>query len=236
MTTTFAAHRCPTAHGKARTHDLRRAALWLATLAFAPLAASAQVGALPDAAPLTGGVYDFSALAPASYTSFTGSFGAVSFTASQMYAGSDARLVRTTPAFYGPGFAWYDNLLFASGIEGVRLDFSTPLHDFGTGAIGNITGGYTMTLRLYAADALLGSVSAGGSAGWQGNTGVTFIGAHSATPFDRVEITGPVYGFAMNRFAIGEVAAPVPEPASAMLMGLGMAGIALAARRRQRRV
>lgn len=235
MTTTFAAFRCLTAFSKTRPHAPRRAALWLAALALAPMAASAQVSNLADAAPLTGGLYDFSTLAPGAYTTFSGSFGAVGFTASQMHAGSDARLVRSTPAFYGPGFAWYDNLLFASGIEGVRLDFATPLHDFGTGAIGNITGGYTMTLRLYAGDALLGSVSASGSAGWQGNTGVTFIGAHSATAFDRVEITGPVYGFAMNRLAIGPVAAPVPEPASAALMVLGMAGIALAARRRQRR-
>ncbi|MFG6431529.1 PEP-CTERM sorting domain-containing protein [Roseateles sp. LYH14W] len=234
MTTTFAALPCLPARSKTRPHGLRRAAQWLATLALAPLAASAQVATLPDAAPLTA-VYDFSALAPGSYTTFTGSFGAVGFTASQMYAGSDARLVRTTPAFYGPGFAWYDNLLFASGIEGVRLDFATPLHDFGAGAIGNITGGYVMTLRLYADDVLLGSVSASGSAGWQGNSGVTFIGAHSATAFDRVEITGPAYGFAMNHLAIGQVAAPVPEPASAALMALGMAGIALAARRRQRR-
>lgn len=232
MTTTFAAFRCLTARSKTRPLGLRRAALWLAALA--PLAASAQVTTLPDAEPLTG-VYDFSALAQGAYTTFSGSIGAVGFTISQMYAGSDARLVRTTPTYYGPGFAWYDNLLFASGIEGVRLDFATPLHDFGTGAIGNITGGYTITLRLYAADALLGSVSASGSAGWQGNSGVTFIGAHSATAFDRVEITGPVYGFAMNRLAIGPVTSPVPEPASAALMVLGMAGMALAARRRQRR-
>jgi hypothetical protein len=213
-------------HASRPTRSRLIAALCLAALSLAPLAATAQVSGLPNAATLTGGGYDFSALALGSYTSFAGSVGGVGFTASQMYSGSDARLVRTTPPYYGPGFAWYDNLLFASGIEGVRLDFSAPLTAFGTGAIGNITGGYAITLQLFSGSSLLGSVSAGGSAGWQGNTGVTFVGAQSAMPFDRVQITGPVYGFAMNQFAIGEVA-PVPEPASAALLALGVAGLAL---------
>lgn len=152
------------------------------------------------------------------------------YTASQVWSGTDPRLVRTTPASYGPGFCWCDNLVFAYAVDAMRVDLDTPVHALGLGAIGNVTGGYSISMYLYAGDTLLGTASAGGVAGWQGNTGVTFLGAHSATAFDRVEITGPGYGFAMNHLAVGEVS-PVPEPRPALLLALGLAGLSLRRRR-----
>lgn len=219
------AHAC----APAVRRSARAAGVLLAALA--PLAAAAQVSALPGGASLTDGRYDFSTLARGAYVSFSDRVGGAGFTASQLGTAADARLVRTSPEFYGPGFCWCDHLLFASGIPGVRLDFDRPLQAIGLGAIGNITGGYTITLSLYAGSTLLGSTAAGGAAGWQGNTGVTFVGAQSATPFDRVEIGGPASGFAMNHFALGGVS-PVPEPVPAALLALGLAGLAL--RRRVR--
>lgn len=199
------------------------AAIAFATvLAWLPAMGHAQVTLLSDDSSLTGGNDDFANLALGDYVSFTRSLGPVGYTASQLHAGSDARLVRTTPASYGPGFAWYDNLVFASGIDGIRLDFSQPVNAFGAGAIGNITGGYLMTLRFFSAGTLLGSVGAGGVAGFQGNTGVTFVGGQSVVPFDQVEVLGPNFGFALNGMAIGAVAA-VPEPAAALLLTLGLA-------------
>ncbi|MGQ3051662.1 MAG: PEP-CTERM sorting domain-containing protein [Roseateles sp.] len=189
------------------------------------------MSSVPNGA-LTGGTYDFSALAPGAYTSFTGQVGGVSFLASALYDGGDARLVRSSPANYGPGFWWGDHLLFASGIEGLRLDFGAPLGAFGIGAIGNITGGYAITVSLFDGDTLLGSLSAGGVAGWQGNTGVTFVAAQSTQAFDRVEVRGPAYGFATNGFVMAP-AAPVPEPASVLMMAVGGLALWLDGRRRR---
>lgn len=206
----------------------RRLGRWLASLgaslclAGQPMLAAAQVTPLPDASSLTGGRYNFADLSLGSYTGFATSIGAVGVTASQVYAGSDPRLVRTTPSNYGPGFCWCDNLLFAYAVDAVRLDFETPVQSFGLGAIGNTTGGYAIGINFYAGQTLLGTTYGGGTAGWQGNTGVAFAGAFSATPFDRVEIVGPSGGFAMNYWAIG-AAAPVPEPAGAALLAAGLA-------------
>ncbi len=203
----------------------------LALAASYGVTASAAVvsGATPAA--LTSGSYDFSTLAPGAYNSFTGQLGGVAFTATALYGGSDARLQRIAPSGYGPGFWWGDSLLFANGIEGLRLDFAQPLTAFGVGAIGNITGGYAISLSVLSQDSLLGSVAAGGVAGWQGNTGVTFVGAQCTQPFDRVEIRGPVFGFATNGFGIA--AAPVPEPTSLLLMAAGSAALLLGRRWRR---
>ena len=173
---------------------------------------------LPSASSLKGGQENGASLALSNQTTFAGTVGGIVYIATQVNAGSDARLVRTTPASYGPGFPWCDNLLFASGIPAVRLDFATPITAFGTDAIGNITGGFDITLTLCGGATLLGSVTWGSTAGWQGTTGVAFAGQQSAIAFNRVEIASPVFGFAMNQFAIGPVAA-VPEPATSGQLG-----------------
>ena len=207
-----------------------RTAAFIAALALAPLAAAAQVTSLPNGSTLTGGLSTFSDLALGNYVSFTRNVGEVSYTATQLLSGSDPRLWRITPQSYGPGFTSNDKLLFVVSSEGVRIDLGTPVNALGLGGIGNITGGYVIFLDLYAGNTLLGGVLAGGTAGFQGNTGVTFVGAQSVTAFDRVQISTSAFGFAMNHFAIGAVSA-VPEPTAGGMLALGLAALALVARR-----
>lgn len=207
-----------------RTSRPHRLALAAVLALLTPLAATAQVTALANGSSLTGGSENFATLALGSYVSFPGSLGSVGYIATQLHTGSDARLNRITPSGFGPGFSFLDNLVFAATTEGIRIGFSQPVNAFGVGAIGNITGGYAITMRFYDGNALLGNVVGLGVAGFSGNTGVTFVGGQSATAFNKVEIVSSGsggFGFAMNGMAIGPVAA-VPEPAAAGMLAAGM--------------
>ena len=224
----------PPAQGRAsRPHRLALAAV-LALLA--PLAATAQVNALANGSSLTGGSENFATLALGSYSSFNRSLGSVGYTANQLTTDSITRLNRITPSGFGPGFSFQDNLVFVADLAGVSISFSQPVNAFGAGAIGNITGGYAITMRFYDGNTLLGSVVGLGAAGFSGNTGVTFVGGQSTTAFNKVEIVSSGsggFGFAMNGMAIGPVAA-VPEPATAAMLAVGMLALGAVPWRRGR--
>lgn len=223
----------PTQRRASRAHRLALAAV-LALLA--PLAATAQVTALANGSSLTGGSENFATLALGSYSSFSGSLGSVGYTATQLTADSTTRLNRVTTSGFGPGFYFADNLVFVADLAGVSISFSQPVNAFGVGAIGNITGGYGITIRFYDGNTLLGNATGLGVAGFGGNTGPTFVGGQSATAFNKVEIISVGsggFGFATNGMSIGPVAA-VPEPATAGMLAVGMLALGAVAWRRGR--
>ena len=92
-------------------------------------------------------------------------------------------------------------------------------------------GGFNALLNIYdATDNLLGGVSLNTN---NNDYADQFLGLYSDTPFRRVEVlyTNASASLAIDDFSIGT--ASVPEPSSILLMGIGLAGIALARRRKR---
>jgi hypothetical protein len=92
------------------------------------------------------------------------------------------------------------------------------------------------TLSFYNGATLVGSIT--GSAvtaspnGNQGVNGTLYVNVTSTTPFDRVVATSSAFAFEFDNIAFNQTV-PVPAPAALGLFGMGLAGLALAARRRR---
>jgi len=92
-------------------------------------------------------------------------------------------------------------------------------------------GGFNALLNIYdATDNLLGGVSLNTN---NNDYADQFLGLYSDTPFRRVEVlyTNASASLAIDDFSIGT--ASVPEPSSILLMGIGLAGLGLARRRKR---
>jgi hypothetical protein len=108
-------------------------------------------------------------------------------------------------------------------MSAIEFRFSDPQHRVGAWVNGDA--GTTITLEVYDAnDVLLESVSVASVplADWRWN----FIGLERSEEIRRVVFRG--HDFGLDQLVFGVPPTPVPEPGSAALVALGLAGVAVA--------
>jgi hypothetical protein len=122
--------------------------------------------------------------------------------------------------------------LYNQGSGAVTLDFAAPVSEFGFQAQNFNAGSTTFFLQAFDGLTPLGTFSATGS--------TVFLGLRS----DAANITRILISSVGNNFAVGEThisytpstPSGVPEPATFMLLGSGLAGAAILRRRRRKAV
>ena len=72
---------------------------------------------------------------------------------------------------------------------------------------------------------------AGGS--WTSSDNNRYVNFYNLPNFDSFELISTDWAFEVDNIAVGNASAPVPEPGPMVLLGLGMAGLALYGKRRQ---
>jgi len=72
---------------------------------------------------------------------------------------------------------------------------------------------------------------AGGS--WTSSDNNRYVNFYGLPDFDSFEFISPGWAFEVDNIAVGNASAPVPEPGTMVLLGLGMAGLAIYGKRRQ---
>ncbi len=214
--------------------------------AQAALVVSSSVGGAPNAAGVVRDNLDWLTL---------GSGGGVSpHTGMTLSFSGNAQAVQGSSSTYAPPFLSGGNGAgFGSPNQANGPDATTYISAGSAGAVGGsavtmlLSGDYLYfgllwgsvddynTLSFYDGAMFVGSITGaqvlGSPTGNQGVNGTVYVNIVSDMVFDRVVATSSQFAFEFDNIALSR-SNPIPEPGLLALLGLGLAGVAVARRRR----
>jgi hypothetical protein len=132
-------------------------------------------------------------------------------------------------------FAPGDRLLWTRNTAGpMQIDFSSPVSAAGAQIQADVFGAFVGFIDVFdGSDSFLTTFSLAGLSGFTSDNSAIFLGVRDSNGIGRIDYRIAGAGdFAINQLDVDAAGTPIPEPGTLMLIGSGLAGLALRNRRK----